>query len=355
MKRYGVVFLCMCLILAGPSPSIHVPASPHFGPTTQPRLEHSYLPHAPIRISSDADFVAQGWPGLGTPADPFVIAGLEIENYSHCIEINNTQSLFCIRECKLVIGGLAACIYLNHVENGEIYLNNITGPSMTGFGVWLVECNGTLIHHNQVLQRVALSASTRCQVTNNAVNERGRINLLYSDYNTIANNSMTGEGTNIIVDASSNNIVNGNFLNQSQVRLQRGSNSNQLIGNTITFSSQIGLEIQPGCTSNTISWNALAFNSPGDVSDNGNDNTFDYNFYSDYEGTDWNFDGIGDIPHYISGMAGSVDLHPLMAPPGVPPPNPLLQFILAALPLVIVVVVVLMCCVVYLLFRRRYA
>jgi hypothetical protein len=47
----------------------------------------------------------------------------------------------------------------------------------------------------------------------------------------------------------------------------------------------------------------------------GGSNAFDYNFWSDYAGTDANDDGIGDTPYYGSGF---VDPHPLMYLPTPP-------------------------------------
>lgn len=355
MKRYNLLVFCLCIIGILLCPSVQYQARIIDGTDTQYRLNTSYLSNPPIRITSDSDFLAQGWPGSGTSVNPFIIEGLEIEHSSHCIEISNTQSRFIIRDCRLVISGLAACIYLYRVEYGDIFQNNITGPSWTGFGVRLDECNGTLIHYNYLLQRISLTTSTQCEISNNIFEERGQIQLLYSDAITISNNSMIGIGTDILVDASSNNIIDSNLLNQSQVRLQGDSYSNQLIENTITFNNQIGLEIQPDCSNNTISWNTLAFNSPSNTVDGGTSNTFDYNYYSDYKGPDWNLDGIGDTPHPIPGVAGSVDLHPLRAPPGVPPPNSWVELLIVAWPLVVVVAMVSVCCVGYVLFRRRYA
>jgi len=49
------------------------------------------------------------------------------------------------------------------------------------------------------------------------------------------------------------------------------------------------------------------------------DNSFNHNFYSQYEGEDSNSDGIGDTPFSLPGGAGVVDLYPLMFSPKILP------------------------------------
>ncbi len=355
MNNGGMLFCILCLIMPFSFSPIGLQSSSNFGDCPQPVMEQSYVTHAPIRIGSDADFVSQGWPGSGSLEDPFVIAGLEIENFSHCIEITDTEAYFCIRDCKLVIRGLAACIHLNRVENGDISQNNITGPSATGFGVWLEECNGTVIHNNFLSQRIALRASTNTRISDNIGRSLGHISLLESNRNTIENNTITDTVHTIILDRSLHNHIVGNFINDSVygITLQRDSSSNQINSNTVTFCSQTGLHVLPDCTNNAISWNTLAFNT-GNAVDGGSGNIFDFNYYSDYTGPDWNLDGIGDTPHPIPGIAGSWDLHPLRAPPGVPAPNSYVEFLIMAIPLFVVVGVLLVCCGVCLVYRWRY-
>ena len=58
-----------------------------------PRLTAAYTPHAPITITSNADFSTQGWPGSGTVDDPYVIEGLNITsdgNVSQSLERMHT-------------------------------------------------------------------------------------------------------------------------------------------------------------------------------------------------------------------------------------------------------------------------
>jgi len=65
----------------------------------------TYIPHAPIWIMDDFDFQSQasseGWPGSGTPGDPYVIEGYDINGSiaGHCIWIETTTAHFEINNC----------------------------------------------------------------------------------------------------------------------------------------------------------------------------------------------------------------------------------------------------------------
>jgi parallel beta-helix repeat protein len=68
-------------------------------------LDHpktSYEPHSPIIINSNLDFESQGWPGNGTPSNPFAIEGLSIVTDGEvCINISNTDVFFVIKDCLI--------------------------------------------------------------------------------------------------------------------------------------------------------------------------------------------------------------------------------------------------------------
>ncbi|MHA1637356.1 MAG: right-handed parallel beta-helix repeat-containing protein, partial [Candidatus Thorarchaeota archaeon] len=60
------------------------------------------VPHDPFNISSNADFVSQGWPGSGSYGEPFIIEGLSIVSLNRCIYISDTTAWFIIRNCSFV-------------------------------------------------------------------------------------------------------------------------------------------------------------------------------------------------------------------------------------------------------------
>ena len=63
----------------------------------------SYTNHDPIEISNGSDFALQGWPGVGTPSDPYVIEDLRIDSTINCISISDSEVHFIIRNCTIII------------------------------------------------------------------------------------------------------------------------------------------------------------------------------------------------------------------------------------------------------------
>jgi len=62
----------------------------------------AYTSSGPIAISSDADFVSQGWPGSGTAADPYRIENLSIvTSSSTAINVSSTTAYFVIKNCLI--------------------------------------------------------------------------------------------------------------------------------------------------------------------------------------------------------------------------------------------------------------
>ena len=89
-RLYSILFLTL-LVLASPSVmliSIDNAVDMKSEPIKSKSHILSLLEHDPILISSNEDFVSQGWPGAGTFEDPYVIADLEIiSNGSSCLRI----------------------------------------------------------------------------------------------------------------------------------------------------------------------------------------------------------------------------------------------------------------------------
>jgi len=82
----------------------------------------SYESHAPIVISSDADFTSQGWPGNGSAINPYVIENLSIVSDGKCIEVDDTTAYFSVRNCQFSSASPSTGkgVDVNVVQNGEI-------------------------------------------------------------------------------------------------------------------------------------------------------------------------------------------------------------------------------------------
>ena len=240
--------------------------------------QHTFLSQVvdyTIEILSDDDFVSQGWPGEGTHEDPYVIEGLSIMTYYSeptGIIIHNTRANFTIQNCTIVdyddtIDGTG--IDLANVTNGVIFNN--TFP-LGQYGVHIQNCS-------------------HCSLFNSSFTQFSEaVHVEESSDLTIAQNLLIGPDTGINLLSAEFSTVRNNTLNNNTLGLTLGSPSSNV----------------------TVSWND--FNCTNNVEDSGTQNTVSENYYSDYSGSDSNFDGFGDTPYPLTGTAGSEDPKPLILP-----------------------------------------
>lgn len=99
-----------------------------------------------IVITSDDDFVNQGWPGNGSASAPFIIEGQTITSDMTCISISGTSSYFIIRDCILTITvSYKKAMKLTNVVNGVIISNTVTFDLI---GMDFVRCSSCVIEGN---------------------------------------------------------------------------------------------------------------------------------------------------------------------------------------------------------------
>ncbi|UCG01429.1 MAG: right-handed parallel beta-helix repeat-containing protein [Candidatus Heimdallarchaeota archaeon] len=139
---------------------------------------HSNLiEHDPISISSNNQFIIQGFPGSGTIDDPYLIEGFSITASSESlISISGTTAYFCVR--SNILNGLNFApegIHFYNVSNGII--SNNTVYNIDGGGITVDSSNQILIGNNTV---------SNCN--------DGGISTGYSQNNTIINNTVSGCG-----------------------------------------------------------------------------------------------------------------------------------------------------------------
>ncbi len=111
----------------------------------------AYTEHEPVTIRRDSDFLVQGWPGLGTPGDPFVIGNLNITAVLTCIFIANTSKHFVIENCFLTARSIVW-------GGGVITLENVTNVQIV---------NNQLNGHNSA---ISIFNSSECTFTGNSIN-----------------------------------------------------------------------------------------------------------------------------------------------------------------------------------------
>jgi len=111
-----------------------------------------------------------------------------------------------------------------------------------------------------------------------------------------------------------NNISSNNFPYGMGITLHE-SNNNTIVNNTISNNFSLGISLSSSCENNKIYYNNFINNSVN-AKDEGNNtwHTGKYgNYWSDYNGTDANDDGIGNTPYNLTG-GDNQDLYPLMTP-----------------------------------------
>jgi hypothetical protein len=132
------------------------------------------------------------------------------------------------------------------------------------------------------------------------------------------NNMLTG--WNIVLDSSVGNQIVGNNIRVQEtglgygIKFDYGSSNNLIMGNSF-YDAGLAVDINNG-RNNTFYRNNFVDNSRNvqAYGDNVWDNGTEGNFWSDYNGTDADGDGIGDTPYIVDYDDGLRDRYPLMAP-----------------------------------------
>ncbi|NIA11880.1 MAG: hypothetical protein GWP10_19680, partial [Nitrospiraceae bacterium] len=121
------------------------------------------------------------------------------------------------------------------------------------------------------------------------------IHLYESSSNTLSINTISNNGRGVVLESSNNNTLQSNTVSNNDygIRLWGSSNNNILHHNNLIDNTN-----HNAYDTGTNQWDS------GTVG----------NYYSDYTGNDTNGDGIIDTPHPIPGGGGSVDNYPLMQP-----------------------------------------
>ncbi|MGY5854902.1 MAG: NosD domain-containing protein, partial [Candidatus Thorarchaeota archaeon] len=157
-------------------------------------------------------------------------------------------------------------------------------------------------------------------LTGNIFNDNTNDGVLMSSSsnNRFEQMECTGNGVNGIRGvASTYNEFYYSDISENQYGFVVSSGDFNTVGNgSINDNTVRGIWIESSLNT-TIVWNSIDGNTESALDDSAN-NTFDYNYWSDYAGVDANSDGYGDTPHNISGTATNTDPHPLWYSPEAP-------------------------------------
>jgi len=280
------------------------------------------------------------------------IKNLDIRNYVMSVWLqqstNNT-----ISDNRMLT---AFNVILDSSSNNQITGNSITGQD-TGYG-YGVQVN---------------SGSSKNTILGNSFTDTGiGVRVEGGDYNIISGNCFIRGGTSVLVRGCYNIISKNNMLDgRGGISVTGPGSYSTIFGNNITGKSKCGIKIYWG-SSNTVYENYVANSAVGvklgfdhEFPDRKVENNIfyhnnfvnntqyvfigyvpDYNFWnngekgnywSNYNGTADNGDGIGDSPHLL--YENNQDQHPLMEPvviPEFPSWTPLLIMLLAVMALAII-------------------
>ncbi|MGY5872757.1 MAG: NosD domain-containing protein [Candidatus Thorarchaeota archaeon] len=312
-------------------------------PGMEERFISSYDTHLPIVITSNSDFVTEGFTGNGAESNPYVLEGYNITNVGICVSIIGTDAYFEIRDC-LITGGLGGSgITMNNVVNGKLQNNTIIERNR---GIYLYSSSyNNIVVNNSILDStygVSLNSALNNSIINNtfAGNNFAGFHLESSSYNnTFVNNTISGGTYGVYSHSSTYNTLLNNTISVSGtgVYLYLSSNNNSIVNNTI-FESNYGVRFSssdintmvnnmiidnsngvycsPNSDNNLIYHNIIAYSTSGNADDDGTNNqwntTSSGNFWSDYS-------AIG--VYNISGSANSIDYYPSIYPPDITAPS----------------------------------
>jgi parallel beta-helix repeat protein len=267
----------------------------------------------------------------------------------------------------------------NIVIDGAGYTLQITGTMESSRGLRLTDRANVTIKNLQILDfnyGIQLQRSSNNTILGNYIYPIGI--LLRGAHNNIImeNNLLGGDwGTGIMIDifnnagnSSGNHILGNNITNQEVGINSLIGSANIISGNNITHCKTYGIFLErypsriignhfenntvgiffSGAASNNMIYHNNFINNQKDMDDahslapwlyeisvNYWDNGEEGNYWSDYNGTDNNGDGIGDSPHFV--YENNQDNYPLMNPvdittiPEFPSWTPLLVMLVAVM------------------------
>lgn len=226
-------------------------------------------PHAPIVIIGDADFTSANGVtgGNGTPSDPYIIEGWEIDaEISAGILISETTANFVIRNVNIsrttTLPNLYG-IYLHHVVNGSIESSNISGGLAYGVYIFsqsrnisISNCNFEVSTHINPQYNIYVRDSSAIALSGNTIASVSGyaswgVNLMSTDNVTMTGNEFANCSTsmwgNELDHFNSHSISTDNTVNGRPIHYYRNTTGTAIDG------VAIGELIMANCTDISVS------------------------------------------------------------------------------------------------------
>ena len=210
----------------------------------------SATPHAPISITSNADFESQGWPGSGSIDDPFVIEGLFIRiEEGSCISVYKTDAYFVIRDCILDVeepdDGWTSGVLLERVLHARVENCNI---SRVAYGIKMIkslECHVSDNILDLAKNGIEVDRVYNCSIIDNhVIGRKYGIHILKSNLLTAFENHVNGADVGILVEDTHDSFIRENIVADSDWASYFYSCTNTEIMSNIFIGGQVGLDIE---------------------------------------------------------------------------------------------------------------
>ncbi len=251
------------------------------------------------------------------------IQNVNIQSFATAIDINNSSYNLISGNILTDNGGFMGSVILEspyHNDNNTFLGNTMTNNSGSCLVLWgCYDAVSENVITNNSGNGISLEGYYITVSENILTNNTGAGITIYSSSNKVFGNNITnntsewlGQGIGILLDfGASDNDISGNIIADNKVGILLGDSSD----NTIAQNDIINNTNQTSISNSVNSW------------DNGSEG----NYWSDYNGTDSDGDGIGDTPYIID--ENNQDNYPLIEATVIPEFQSwaLILFILTAL------------------------
>ena len=199
---------------------------------------------------------------------------------------------------------------LNFINAGQILLANCNNSKVadlnftdTGLPILMVYCSNNEISNISIMNEIYGMGLFKCY--NNTFSKLSILN--------------NGIGIWLLGYCDNNNFINNEFINNSHAGIKSHFCDYNLFSNNLFKDNHLyGFYFDSFSERNLVYRNVFinnAIHAYDESTQNYWDNGILGNYWDDYNGSDLDFDGIGDTPYNISGTTGNQDNFPLIYPP----------------------------------------